>query len=256
MLTRAVHGTYCLLDAKKNKPSARKRNEADWIRESVDGSLERDESLGEFSGRLIFEHGGWEWLEAKPVREDDLVDEAEGVTLAEAEPRQASVLAGESKRKNFSQMIMDRGGLEYGNLVHQCFESIRWWDGELQWDVDEKIRSLVLECIENPHVKPYFESRDGLKVFREQPIESILDGVWVSGVIDRLLVEFDENGKAVNAAIMDFKTDKVDDVDELRERYGEQLNRYKKMICKNYSLAAENVYSVILSTHFRKTINL
>ena len=135
------------------------------------------------------------------------------IKLIESEPRKASVLAGgsETKHQNFSQMLMDRGGLEYGNLVHQCFESIKWWDGELHWSGDEKIRALVLECVENPTVKPFFESRDGLVVFREQAIESILDGVWVSGVIDRLLVEFDENGKALNAAIMDFKTDKSDD---------------------------------------------
>ncbi len=178
------------------------------------------------------------------------------IKLTESEPRQASVIAGGSKRKNFSQMIMDRGGLEYGNLVHQCFESIKWWEGELHWSGDEKISALVLECIENPKVKPFFEPREGLKVYREQPIESILDGVWVSGVIDRLLVGFDEDGKALNAAIMDFKTDKVDGPSELVERYGEQLSRYKRMICKTYSLTDENVYSVILSTHLRKTINL
>jgi ATP-dependent exoDNAse (exonuclease V) beta subunit len=260
MLTRAVHGTYCLLDAKKNKPKSRKRNEADWMRESVSGSVERDESLGEFSGRLLFEHGDWGWLADKSVKEKDGEGEVKTVKLIESEPRKASVLAGGgadgSKPISFSQMLMDRGGLEYGNLVHHCFESVQWWDGKLNWSGDERIRALVLECIENPKVKPFFESRDGLKVYREQPIESILDGVWVSGVIDRLLVEFDEDGKALNAAIMDFKTDKVDDPGELVDRYSEQLNRYKKMICQVYSLTDENVYSVILSTHFRKTINL
>ena len=31
------------------------------------------------------------------------------------------------------------------------------WDGELLWDGDENIRALVIECIENPNVKPFFE---------------------------------------------------------------------------------------------------
>ena len=262
MLTRAVHGTYCLLDEKKNKPKARKKNEADWMRESVTGSAERDESLGEFSGRLLFEHGSWDWLRERPAREDEEsdADEAYKLSLPEAVPRQASVLAGEGKRKNFSQMLMDRGGLDYGKLVHQCFESIQWWDGEIYWDWSlkgaDEIRDLVIECIENPNVKPFFEAREGLKVYREQAIEAIWDGVWVSGVVDRLLVEFDENGKALNAAIMDFKTDKVEDLGMLVDRYGEQLSRYKRMICEIYSLAEENVFSVILSTYFRKTINL
>ena len=256
MLTRAVYGTYCLLDGKKNKPAARKRNEADWIRESLDGCVERDESLGKFSGRLLFEDGSWEWLEAKPVRESAEDGVPEVIRLADSEPRQASVIAGDSKQRNFSQMVMDRGGLEYGNLVHQCFESIKWWDGELEWSEDEKVRDLVRECVESPNILPYFESREGLRVYREQAIESILDGVWVSGVIDRLLVEYDEDGEAMNAAIMDFKTDKVADLSELVERYGEQLERYRRMICQAYSLTEENVFAVMLSTHFRKTINL
>ena len=256
MMTRAVHGTYCLLDGKKNKPGKRKRNEADWIRESVSGCVEGDESLGEFSGRLLFEHGGWDWLDAKPVRDDDEVGDDKVIQLPESEPRQVSVLAGDGKHRNFSQMVMDRGGLEYGNLVHGCFESIEWWGGELDWSEDEGVSVLVKECVENASVRPFFESRDGLRVYREQAVESILDGVWVSGVIDRLLVEFDADGNAMNAAIMDFKTDKVDDPSVLVERYGEQLERYRRMICQAYSLTDENVFAVILSTHFKKTINL
>lgn len=256
MLTRAVHGTYCLLEAKKNKPNERKRNEADWIRESVMESVERDESMGKFSGRLLYEHGGWDWLDSKPVSDREIVDKEVVCKLAEAESRHAGIVAGGTKRKNFSQMLMDRGGLEYGNLLHECFETIQWWEGELHWNAHQEIRNLVIECIENPKVKAYFVARDGLRVYREQPIESILDGIWVSGVIDRLLIEYNKDGKAMNAAIMDFKTDRVGDPSELVERYGDQLARYKKMICQTYSLSEENVYSVILSTHFRKVINL
>lgn len=257
MLTRAVNGTYCLLDVKKNNPDRRKRNEADWIRESVSGSVEREECMGEFSGRLLYEQGGWDWLEAMPVREKVRREDSKlGLSLPSVEPRLASVLAGDTKRKNFSNMLMERGGLDYGNLVHQCFESIKWWQGELMWNGSEKVRDVVIECLENPNVRAFFESRDGLKVYREQAIETIHDGVWVSGVVDRLLVEFDENGKALNAAVVDFKTDNIDEPEELMVRYGEQLERYKLMIGEIYSLTEENVFAVILSTHLRKTINL
>jgi ATP-dependent helicase/nuclease subunit A len=256
MLTRAVHGIYCLLDSTKNNPAKRMRNEADWIRESVSGSVERDECLGEFSGRLLYEDGNWNWLAQISVREDAEYEESKLIRLTDAEPRQSGILVGDSKRKNYAQMLMDRGGLEYGNLVHQCFESIQWWEGELHWNVNEEIRNLVIECIKNPSVKEFFEPSDGLKVYREQPIESVLDGVWVSGVIDRLLVNFDTNGKALKAKILDFKTDKVDKPNVLEERYTEQLNRYKMMICHTYSLDDEHVDISILSTHLKIIINL
>ena len=259
MLTRAVNGVYCLLDSKKNNPSKRKRNEADWIRESVSGSVERDEDLGVFSGRLLFEQGAWGWLDSVPIvsGEDAVTEEIVRLPIdAGIQGRTQTMAAGEGKYRNFSQQLMDRGGLQYGNLVHSCFESISWWEGELAWDDDIGVRELVIECMSSPQIKPFFESRDGLRVYREQAIEAVIDGVWVSGVIDRLLVEFDKHGNALNAAIMDFKTDQVEESNELKERYGVQLANYRKMITQIYSLAEDNVYTVILSTHFKKVINL
>ncbi len=256
MLTRAVHGTYCLLDGGNFKSKEPKRNEADWIRESVAGSVERDETRGKFSGRLIYEHGSWDWLNDKPVKEVNELEVAGEICLPVAQPRYAGIVAGHKQTEIFSQILMDRGGLVFGNLLHKCFESIQWWDGELHWNGDKEIRNLVIECMKNPQVIPYFQGREGLKVYREQPIESILDGVWVSGVIDRLVIEFDEQGRAKNAAIMDFKTDRIDDSNELVSRYAEQLDRYKKMICQAYSLSDEQVYTVIFSTHLRKVINI
>ncbi len=256
MLTRSVHATYCLLDSKKDKPDDRKRNEADWIRSSVDGNAERDESLGELAGRVIYEHGSWEWLDEKPLKNVSDDAKEESPKLNPVESRQKEVIAGDNKPKQFAKMMMDRGGLEYGNLVHQCFESIEWWTGDLEWSQDKRVRGLVLECMQSPSVLPFFEARSGLKVYREQAIESMLDGAWVSGVIDRLVVECDAEGKVLNAAIIDFKTDKVEDADELAVRYADQLDRYRKMIRQTYSLSEENVYALILSTHFKKTINL
>jgi len=256
MLTRAVHGTYCLLDGKKNKPDKRKRNEADWIRESVSGCAERDEELGEFSGRVLFEHGGWSWLDKIPVEEREEEGVEKQVILPVASVRDSGVVAGDAKVQRYAQRLMDQGGVKFGNKVHQCFETIEWWEGNLEWQGDAQVRELVLECLKHPSILPFFTPREGLKVYREQPMEVMLECVWVSGVLDRLLVEMDENGKVIYAAIMDFKTDQVEAESELIERYSDQLDRYVNMVAEAYALPDENVYAVILSTHFRKIINL
>jgi len=256
MLTRSVHGTYCLLDGKKDKPESRKRNEADWIRESVFGSVARDESLGVFSGRIIYEHGSWDWLETMPVNVQAKPKIDKKLKLLSVEKRKANVIAGGDKARQFAKIIMDRGGQEYGNLMHQCFESIEWWEGKLEWNKSSTVREHVLECMNSASFKPFFEARKGLKVYREQSVDSMLDGIWVSGVIDRLLVDYNDSGKVLNAVIVDFKTDKVEDPSDLIGRYRDQLERYRKMIGQMYSLSEENVFAVILSTHFKKIINL
>jgi len=262
MLTRSVHGTYCLLDGKKDKPNKRIKNEADWIRESVFGSAERDEELGVFSGRLIYEHGSWNWLDTKPLNEEIELEKGEKPQLISVATRKANVIVRNDQpkqpkqSKQFAKMLMGGGGSDYGNLVHQCFESIEWWQGELEWNENKEVRKLVLELMQSPSILPFFDVKKGLKVYREQAVESIIDGIWVSGVIDRLIVDCDSNGKVLNAAIIDFKTDKVEDPGDLVEYYAEQLERYRKVISQTYSLNEENVYAVIISTHFKKIINL
>jgi len=256
MLTRSVHGTYCLLDGKKNKPEKRLRNEADWIRESVFGCVERDEAIGEFAGRLIYEHGSWDWLDVLPVVEDGKMEQLPKPKLAPVERRKQNKVVSGEQSISFSNVMMDRGGLEYGDLVHQCFESIEWWQGKLAWKKDANVRKLVLECLENSSIQALFTAQEGIKVYREQAIESMIDGAWVSGVIDRLILDYDADGKVIHAAIVDFKTDTVEDPSELVERYSKQLETYRKMICKAYSLGEESVYALIISTHFKKIINL
>ena len=256
MLTRSVHGTYCLLDGKKNKPNKRIKNEADWIRESVSGSVERDEELGVFSGRLIYEHGSWGWLETIPVNAQAKPKIDTKLKLLPVEKRKENVIAGDDKARQFAKTIMDRGGQKYGNLMHQCFESIEWWEGKLKWNKNGAVREHVLECMNSASFKAFFEARKGLKVYREQSVDSMLCGIWVSGVIDRLLVDCDDSGKVMNAVVVDFKTDDVEDPSDLIDRYRDQLDRYRKIISQTYSLNEENVYAVILSTHFKKIINL
>ncbi len=258
MLTRAESGTYCLLDGTKNKPDKRKRNEADWIRESVDGLVERDENLAGLSGRVTAEFGDWEWLETLEKVNLESVSE-NVVNLPVVEPRKSAVIATANHgdyETNYSSRLMDSKGMSYGTLVHECFQTIEWWDGNLVWNKDKSVVKVVLECMQSPTILPYFEKRDAIKVFREQPIEAIVDGVWISGVIDRLILSYDDSGNVEYVAIVDFKTDMVDDVDELKYRYSDQLMSYQTMLESIYALESDHFYRVIISTHLRKAVIL
>ncbi len=258
MLTRAERATYCLLDGAKDNPAERKRNEADWIRESVDGCVERDEEVGGLAGRVIAEFGGWDWLDSLEKIETDVVAE-NVINLPVIEPRKSAVIATDGHTDyvtNYSARLMDSKGMSYGTLVHECFQEIGWWDGELSWNKDKSVRKMVLECMEASSIVPYFLNQDGVKVYREQAIEVIVDGVWISGVIDRLILSYDTSGKVEYVVIVDFKTDVVDDVEELKGHYASQLGNYGTMLETIYGLDPKNVYRVILSTHLRKAVIL
>ncbi|MBQ7874629.1 MAG: helicase-exonuclease AddAB subunit AddA [Oscillospiraceae bacterium] len=74
------------------------------------------------------------------------------------------------------------------------------------------------------------------------------DKITVQGVADCV---FEENGKLI---VVDYKTDFVEDIEELRERYAAQLNMYKKLLSE--SLGKEVVSAIIWSFRFGKELEV
>ena len=74
------------------------------------------------------------------------------------------------------------------------------------------------------------------------------DKITVQGVADCV---FEENGKLI---VVDYKTDFVEDIEELRERYSAQLNMYKELLTK--SMGKEVVSAIIWSFRFGKEIEV
>ena len=74
------------------------------------------------------------------------------------------------------------------------------------------------------------------------------DKITVQGVADCV---FEENGKYI---VVDYKTDFVENIEELRERYSAQLNMYKRLLSE--SLGKEVVSAIIWSFHFGKELEV
>jgi ATP-dependent exoDNAse (exonuclease V) beta subunit len=115
----------------------------------------------------------------------------------------------------------------------------------------DEIGSRVLELVTDPHLREHFERRGRLvTLHREQPIEAVLEGRWFSGVIDRLHVH--EGGKRVE--VIDFKTDAVDSMEALVDRYAGQMEIYRRVMSQVYPGA--QVECRLLSTRLRKGIRV
>ncbi len=74
------------------------------------------------------------------------------------------------------------------------------------------------------------------------------DKITVQGVADCV---FEENGKLI---VVDYKTDFVEDIEELRERYAAQLHMYKRLLSE--SLGKEVTKAIIWSFRFGKELEV
>lgn len=74
------------------------------------------------------------------------------------------------------------------------------------------------------------------ELWRERAFEAVIDGAWVSGVFDRVVLEHDAKGRPARATVFDFKTDRIAaglppaDLQRLAARHGEQLALYRRAV--------------------------
>jgi ATP-dependent exoDNAse (exonuclease V) beta subunit len=110
--------------------------------------------------------------------------------------------------------------------------------------------ALVNRCLEVPEIRALFTPESGAdEALRELPVEFMEKDTWWSGVIDRLVLRRDADGAVRKAVLIDFKTDQVDSVAVLRERYAGQLAIYRRAISTALELQEGQVEVLLLSTH-------
>lgn len=131
----------------------------------------------------------------------------------------------------------------FGAAVHALFASVEWWIPEdaaawagawRQAGVDEAVLSEVLKCLEDPALARVFVRPPGMaEVWRERSFDGVLDGVWITGVFDRVVIARDTgNGTPMQVTVVDFKTDRVGDCNHMRqarERHAGQLDLYRRV---------------------------
>ena len=93
------------------------------------------------------------------------------------------------------------------------------------------------------------------EVWRERAFEVVLDGVWVTGVFDRVVVSQDASGRAVRADVFDFKTDGVADeagMAEVVARHTAQLEVYRQVAAVLVGLDVAVVECELVVTRLRR----
>lgn len=158
---------------------------------------------------------------------------------------------------------------DFGTEVHELFSTITWTEeienfaaraqrpGQESGAFDE-----ALGCLRDPALAAVWARPPGAafaEVWRERAFEVVLEGAWVTGVFDRVVVERDAEGIAVRATVFDFKTDRVTDeqgVAAATLRYSRQLNLYRKVAAVLLRLKSETITCELILTKLRRRVRV
>ncbi|MEY4924943.1 MAG: hypothetical protein RL598_1462 [Verrucomicrobiota bacterium] len=134
------------------------------------------------------------------------------------------------------------GAADFGTKVHGLFETVEWWHqsaaaawqaARQQEGASAEALAEVLRTLNHPQCAVMFSAAgDYAEVWRERVFEVIVDGVWLTGVFDRVLVARDAKGRVTQAWVIDFKTDRAGPSDGGRAavaKHAGQLNLYRRV---------------------------
>ncbi|MGJ8642666.1 MAG: UvrD-helicase domain-containing protein [Luteolibacter sp.] len=243
-MTRAKRGLYILLDTPAKKHDFTKPSLSNWIMASL--GLDTGEEA-------TFEIGDPSWAQAigKPEKP---VEKSRAPLGKPIQKRPRSTPSG-TKAKPTTTAIDSDGGRRFGTAVHAAFENISWIDENKPSLSSDSIGTTLSKIFAVPEVSALFSKNNrNITLLREQRVEAVLDGKWMSGVIDRLHIHRDSAGKATKVEIIDFKTDRVESPIDLRERYTSQMDSYRKVMAAIHPDA--EISCILISTALSSVVEL
>ncbi|MFA5112415.1 MAG: PD-(D/E)XK nuclease family protein, partial [Desulfobaccales bacterium] len=128
------------------------------------------------------------------------------------------------------------GAAGFGRSVHNLLAQVEWGGTQetarlaAVWRNEGSAGTEALACVRAPALAEIWSkpAAGRVEVWRERAFEIVLDGVWFTGVFDRVVVERDESSRAVRAWVLDYKTGR-DGVAQVVERHAGQLNLYRRV---------------------------
>jgi ATP-dependent exoDNAse (exonuclease V) beta subunit len=161
----------------------------------------------------------------------------------------------------------DDAGAEFGRAVHALLAEVEWlapgdadkfstaWAGP---GVDPAARAEALGCLGAEALAGVWRKIPGAEVWRERAFEIVLEGAWVTGVFDRVVVERGAQGRAVRATVFDFKTDRVGDGDDAliaaAARHAAQIGVYRRTVARLTGLDEAAVAGEVVWTRRRVAV--
>ena len=227
-MTRAKHALYCL-----RAPVRDIKNSGRWLQDCFpqgDGSDPDNRTLGSSQWFMNYRR-----QELHPTK----------ILGTKLKPRQRNAIdtsPSSSEGEDIPAGLILGGGAarHLGTEVHELLAQVEWLGNDPDYSgASDAAVKLVREFLGSDRAVALRRPEGNCIVWRERAFDVEIDGEPVSGIFDRVHLTLGADGRPVKAAIYDFKTDKSP-VD-LRERYRDQLDAYRKAAAALMGMAPDQV---------------
>ncbi len=177
--------------------------------------------------------------------------------------------SGEEKTESFrsARLLFGPGktsAVARGTLLHDLFSRIEWAEGDAgprainayeteQGACPEDIKQEFVAALASAPVAALMKRPPDAttEVWREQAFELADAGYWISGRVDRVMIERDAHGVAKAATVIDFKSDRIDEENTrevIAERYAPQIDLYRRMVARMTGLEESRIAAKLVLT--------
>lgn len=277
-MTRAKYANYILLN-----PEAQAGSESAMILQAMTEAAQPSEE------ETALQIGTKDWYADEALVEEKKEKAAEGqrrtaerrelgeavLQRRKASPSRSDEVRTEEAASETAPKKKHVGGAKsaaFGTAVHALFEQIEWWQEGTPLpltDDGSQAFCVVNAALKDADIAALFHPRAGMVVYNEQPFEQIREEqdreVWVSGVIDRLVLErtletaHNEDGEPIEvetvtaAHIIDYKTDRrvgataEEEDTALIAAHRAQMEAYRSLISAVFALPKAAVSVTLVS---------
>ena len=282
-MTRAKLGLYMI-----SKPPPKKTDgaasEARLLREQLCEADPVPVRIGDADALCAAQIGDAAWYEqhalttTKPEEIDKPTRESIGSILRKVQPLSRRLTPSEEEAFNITGETLFAPGREsgrnFGSLVHALLAEMEWTDkiadahfqdlwlsrGFNRIAGYDAAAKQVLTLLRDEHAQGVFARPQGnFALWRERAFDLLHDGEWISGIMDRVVIDLDAKGAPVSAWLIDFKTDFVADDEQLKQKvsgYKPQIELYIGALRKLTGLAAGSIHASLVFTRTPREVGI
>ncbi|HEY5552263.1 MAG TPA: UvrD-helicase domain-containing protein [Opitutaceae bacterium] len=148
-----------------------------------------------------------------------------------------------------------------GTALHELLSGVEWSDGLdlAKWSGAAKDRGFAENVIDEAAAvlraqgmtEVFKRPGDDWEAWRERGFEALVDGTWVSAVVDRVCVARGANGEICEARLYEFKSGRAPDVaagDTVPRAHAEQLEMNRRVLASAVGVPIEKVRAAVVYT--------
>ncbi|WP_269525839.1 UvrD-helicase domain-containing protein [Coraliomargarita parva] len=254
-MTRARRGLYIISDPK----GANKGSLVKFLGESLGDTAEPKALFEQACYPLAWECGDMHWHRSFQVRSRETGEASPpepSRPYRPSHPRLQLARPSSGKSRQFkagNYFDLNETSANFGTEVHAVFEQVEWLEGDApDFHASSEAVAAVEACFGQADIRKLFRQPDGgCELWRERAFSLVQGTRFYNGVFDRVHLHKDSTGRITHAAIIDFKTDRINEpntVSNAAEQHRHQLEDYRNALSRITGVDPKAIRLVLVFT--------